>query len=37
MAITIPQSIPSKASQGEIKLFEILAKKLPDSYYVKII
>jgi hypothetical protein len=34
MAITIPQSIPSKASQGEIKLFEILAKKLPDYFYI---
>lgn len=34
MAIIIPQSISSKASQGEIRLFNILKEKLPDSYYV---
>ncbi|MBR8829495.1 MAG: NERD domain-containing protein [Gomphosphaeria aponina SAG 52.96 = DSM 107014] len=34
MAITIPQSIPSKASQGEKKLFNVFAEKLPDDFYV---
>lgn len=34
MAITIPSSIPNKASAGEKKLFTVLAKKLPDTFRV---
>ncbi|WP_373479728.1 3'-5' exonuclease [Geminocystis sp.] len=34
MAVIIPQSIPSKASQGEKRLFSVLINKLPDDFYV---
>ncbi|VXD11225.1 DNA helicase II [Planktothrix serta PCC 8927] len=35
MAIIIPSSIPAKASQGEKRLFDILAEKLPDNFYIR--
>jgi hypothetical protein len=34
MALTIPETIPSKASQGEKRLFNILQSKLPDNFTV---
>jgi hypothetical protein len=34
MTITIPPSIPSKASQGEKRFFSILINKLPDDFYI---
>ena len=34
MAIMIPETCPSKASQGEKRLFRLLAAKLPDSFTV---
>jgi hypothetical protein len=34
MAITIPEIIPSKASQGEKRLFNVLKAKLPDDFIV---
>jgi superfamily I DNA and RNA helicase len=34
MAIIIPQSLPSQASQGEQRFFRICAEKLPNHYYI---
>lgn len=34
MANAIPDSIPSKASQGEKTLFSILRDNLPDDFFV---
>jgi hypothetical protein len=34
MAQMIPETIPSKASQGEKLLFEVLQERLPDNFLV---
>jgi hypothetical protein len=34
MALTVPDTIPSKASQGEKRLYKILQYELPDDCYV---
>lgn len=34
MALTIPETIPSTASQGEQRLFQILKTKLPNDFIV---
>lgn len=34
MAVIIPSSLPQKASKGEERLFQILAQKLPNDFYV---
>ncbi|MEP0949529.1 MULTISPECIES: hypothetical protein [Cyanophyceae] len=34
MALTIPETIPSTASQGEQRLFNILKTKLPEDFIV---
>ena len=34
MALTIPETIPSAASQGEQRLFHILKTKLPEDFIV---
>jgi superfamily I DNA and RNA helicase len=34
MALMVPDSIPSKASEGEKTLYNILRDKLPDDFYV---
>ncbi len=34
MALMVPESIPSKASQGETTLYKVLSEKLSDDFYV---
>lgn len=34
MALTIPEAIPSTASQGEQRLFNVLKTKLPEDFIV---
>ncbi|WP_277873659.1 MULTISPECIES: hypothetical protein [unclassified Phormidium] len=34
MALTVPESIPSKSSEGEKCLFHILKTKLPEDFIV---
>jgi hypothetical protein len=34
MALMVPDAVPSKASEGEKKLFKILHYELPDDCYV---